>query len=187
MMFSDIAKKILAIAKKDEKREPFIIGIDGRCTSGKTTLASAISALCNCSVIHTDDFYLPKSKRSATATEVGSHMDFARLEAQLSSLREKKDAFYRPYICKTDSFGEQISVRAEGIIILEGSYSHHPVLKKHLDLAVFLSVEQGEQARRVRLREGERADAFFKKWIPEEERYHSAFDVKLNADISFDT
>ena len=41
-----------------------ILAIDGRCTSGKTTLAEQIEKSLPCNIVHIDDFYLPFSKRT---------------------------------------------------------------------------------------------------------------------------
>ena len=46
------------------KKEPLLIAIDGRCASGKTTLASRIKEEINCNVIHMDYFFLRPEQRT---------------------------------------------------------------------------------------------------------------------------
>ena len=41
------------------QQDQVIIAIDGKCTSGKTTLASKLAEIYDCNVFHMDDFFLP--------------------------------------------------------------------------------------------------------------------------------
>lgn len=43
----------------NNSKEPLLIAIDGRCTAGKTTLASIVKEKINCNVIHMDHFFPP--------------------------------------------------------------------------------------------------------------------------------
>ena len=189
MKITDIADALSAVIKEKSKgRSCFIVAIDGRCASGKTTLAIALSEKLSATVLHMDDFYLPASRRgeAAFSTPAG-HMDIDRLFSEvISPLLRGEAARYRPYRCKTASFGEEREISPHGIIILEGSYSHHPVLKKHCDLAVLLRIDKSLQSERIRRREGECAERFFELWIPREEEYFRAFDIEAGADLSFD-
>ena len=38
--------------------KPLLVAIDGRCASGKSTLAKDLQKQLDCNVIHMDDFYL---------------------------------------------------------------------------------------------------------------------------------
>ena len=40
------------------QKETVIVAIDGKCTSGKTTLASKLAEIYDCNVFHMDDFFL---------------------------------------------------------------------------------------------------------------------------------
>lgn len=52
-----IIEKILEIDK-----EVVLVSIDGRCASGKTTLARKISKIIDCNVFHMDDFFYKNTK-----------------------------------------------------------------------------------------------------------------------------
>jgi len=54
----DAVRKLLA------SQERVIVAIDGRCGSGKTTLAALIAKEFDCSVFHMDDFFLPPGLRT---------------------------------------------------------------------------------------------------------------------------
>ena len=61
-----------------------VVGIDGRCGSGKTTLAAALAARLPCRVLHTDDFYLPPAGRRADWQQVpAANMDLERLRREV--------------------------------------------------------------------------------------------------------
>jgi uridine kinase len=189
MRIVTIADELSAIIKaRSANTERFIVAIDGRCASGKTTLASALSERLSTTLLHMDDFYLPLSRRTEnTFSTPAGHMDFERLLSEvIIPITEGRIAHYRPYLCKTASFGEERTVEPSGVIILEGSYSHHPVLKKHCDLSVFLRIDKELQSARIREREGEGAKRFFELWIPREEEYFRAFDIEAGSDLSFD-
>ena len=41
-----------------------IVAIDGKCTSGKTTLAAGLAEIFDCNVLHMDDFFLRPEQRT---------------------------------------------------------------------------------------------------------------------------
>ena len=68
-----------ALAQKPTR--PLVLALDGRCGSGKTTLANALAAqLPGCTLLRTDDFYLPPARRSPDwAHTPCANMDLTRL------------------------------------------------------------------------------------------------------------
>ena len=179
---------ILSAAEKaaaEIPAKPCIIAIDGRCASGKTTLAEHLRHELLCDVIHADDFFLPPHRRTQERLETpGGNIDYERILSEvLLPLRENRNACYSPYDCKSNSFGEAITVPYGGIIILEGSYSCHPALWEYYDFHIFLSVSKDTQAERIRKRNTSSADVFFKRWIPLEEKYFEAYKIKEHCEL----
>lgn len=177
-----LEKRIKAAA---DKKEIFIVAVDGRCASGKTTLAAALSERLGCDVIHTDDFYLqPHQRTTERYAEPGGNLDRERLiAAVLQPLSRGEGASYCPFICSTMSFGEKIHLKSKGIYIVEGSYSCHPEMRKYYDLTVFVTTDSNTQSERIKNRNGtERLHDFLTKWIPLEEKYFAAFEVESKAD-----
>lgn len=177
-----LEKRIKAAA---DKKEIFIVAVDGRCASGKTTLAAALSERLGCDVIHTDDFYLqPHQRTTERYAEPGGNLDRERLiAAVLQPLSRGEGASYCPFICSTMSFGEKIHLKSKGIYIVEGSYSCHPEMRKYYDLTVFVTTDSNTQSERIKNRNGtERLHDFLTKWIPLEEKYFAAFEVENEAD-----
>ena len=53
-----------AIADRLARRSAVLVALDGRCGSGKTTLAAQLAERFPQSItVHTDEFYLPPSRR----------------------------------------------------------------------------------------------------------------------------
>ena len=73
------------------------------------------------------------------------------------------------------------------LYILEGSYSHHPLLAGFYDLKVFVTCSKEEQASRLQAREGERYENFVRRWIPLEETYFAQCHIEALADLLWDT
>ena len=185
----EIKEAAANLAEKIEEasrgRDLFILAIDGRCASGKTSLAKELSERLDCNVIHADDFYLQAFQRTKERySEPGGNLDRERLAREiLLPLKEGKSPLYRPFLCHSMSFGEEIRLPEKAIYIIEGSYSCHPELRTFYDMTVFVTADPETQKQRIRSRNGEeRLADFIGKWIPLEERYFQAFDVMQNAD-----
>ena len=170
-----------------KKNKPLIIGIDGRCAAGKTTLAARLQAETGCAVFHMNDFFLrPKQRTEKRLQTPGENIDHERfLEEVLLPLKNGKGTIvYRPYDCQKQDLCGEISVQTAAVNIVEGSYSLHPSLWEAYDLRIFLTVSQEEQMRRIINRNGkEKANIFRDRWIPLEEKYFSAFNIEKRCDI----
>ena len=164
---------------------PVIVGMDGRCGSGKTSLAELIAGIFPCNVVHTDDFYLPMEEREENWTEIpGGNMDFARLHSEiLIPARSGDEVLYRPYCCQEGAYGEALRLAPCPLLVVEGSYSHYSLLAEAYDLKVFLTCSQEVQKRRLQEREGSYFTMFEKRWIPMEENYFHHFDVEAGSDL----
>lgn len=175
---------MLCLLEKEAGR-PFLAAIDGRCTAGKTTLAGLLQGKLTCNVVHTDDFYLPFSKRTPEImAQPGGNMDFERLYAEvLLPLKRGTEALYRPYNCHEDRFLPTQTLNAAIPTLIEGSYSCHPCLREYYDLRVFLDVDPKLQNARLMARNPAAFEAFQTMWIPREEAYFSACQVREHCDI----
>ena len=166
----------------------FIIAIDGRCASGKTTLAALMRDELSCTVIHMDDFFLqPHQRTEKRLSQAGENVDHERfLSEVLIPLRGGERFEYRPYDCHTQSFGKPISVTPCGVVVVEGSYCCHKSLWDYCDLHVFLSVDKDTQSERIISRNGAAAAVFRDLWIPLEEAYFSASGLRGKCELTFD-
>lgn len=180
-----IEKIVIQIQALLKKKEFIIVAIDGRCASGKTTLASQLKERLDCNVIHADEFFLRPSQRTAERLATpGGNVDYERLlEEVILPLKVNREFAYRPYDCKTGSLKEPIQVKPNNITIVEGSYSCHPKLWDHYALRIFLTIEENLQKERIRERNTDMAEVFFQKWIPMEEMYFKAYTIAERCDI----
>ncbi len=172
-----------------EMESPVIIAIDGRCGSGKTYLADWIGTLFPCNICHMDDFYLPFEKRREDWKEVpGGNMDLERfLTEVLLPVRAGCTAEYRPFHCKTNRMGEGVKLHRQRLTVVEGSYSHHPLLTPNYDRRIFLTCSKEKQRERLKIREGFGFLMFEEQWIPMEEEYLQSFDIEKNSHFVVDT
>ena len=186
-MADELIKEIKLLATK---KEPVLIAIDGRCASGKTTLASEIQNRIPCNIIHMDHFFLRPEQRTQERYQTpGGNVDYERfLEEVLPQLKLGGDISYQPYDCGHQRLGEPIILKSQHITIIEGSYSCHLKLWDAYDYHCFLTVDIEEQKRRILQRNGEQmADSFVKRWIPLEEKYLESIRWKDRCEMWFDT
>lgn len=164
------------------------IAIDGRCGSGKTTLANKLKAYFDCHIFHMDDFYLQKYQRTQERyNEPGGNVDRERFKKEvLEPLKEHQDVLYRPIECSSMSISEGTLYSYKSINIIEGSYSCHPELIDAYDLSIFVDIDESLRLKRIEKRNGKEAlNMFIKKWIPLEEKYFSSFDIQNHCDFYF--
>lgn len=160
---------------------PFIIAIDGRCASGKTTFAEKLSAVLGAPVIHADDFFLqPFQRTEKRLSTAGENVDWERIRNQvLLPLSRRKAAVFCPYDCHTMSLKKELCVPPAKVIIVEGTYSLNKNLAKFYSLTVFMTASPEIQLQRIADRNGTQgAQVFREKWIPLEEKYFSAYDLQ---------
>ena len=174
-------ESIMETAKKqiDEllaAKDTVIVAIDGKCTSGKTTLASKLAEIYDCNVFHMDDFFLrPEQRTPERFAEVGGNVDYERFcEEVLFPLKSGKTFSYRPFDCSTFMLAAPVTVAPQKLNIIEGTYSHHPYFGNPYDLKILLTVDEETQRQRILERPSFLHKRFFAEWIPMENRYFEA-------------
>ena len=81
------------------QKDMVIVAIAGKCTSGKTTLASKLAQIYDCNVFHMDDFFLrPEQRTPERFAEIGGNVDYERFrEEVLLPLKSGKAVSYRHF------------------------------------------------------------------------------------------
>ena len=185
-----IAEKIIChIEKSNSDHQPLLVAIDGRCAAGKTTLASILAEHFSCNVVHMDDFFLqPNQRTPERLAEPGGNVDYERVGAEvLQPVKLGREIIYRRFDCSRMALGEEIAVRPGKLLIVEGAYSCHPLLRDYFDLRIFVSIDANTQMERIVRRNGsERAQMFRDHWIPMEENYICACKVSECCQMHFD-
>ncbi len=159
-----------------------IVAIDGKCTSGKTTLAAGLAEIYDCNVFHMDDFFLrPAQRTQQRLTEIGGNVDYERFYAEVLVPLQLGEAFsYRPFLCGSQTLGDPIFVTPKRLTIIEGTYSLHPYFEDPYDLKILLTVSEETQRQRILQRPHFLHDRFFQEWIPLENRYFEALPHRPN-------
>ena len=166
---------------------PLLIALDGRCAAGKTTLANRLAEQYGWGVIHLDDFFLqPAQRTSQRLAEPGGNLDRERLISEvLLPLTRHRPGVYRVFDCRTMGFAAvPRPLPAAPVMLLEGSYACHPDLRPLCGLHVFLTVDPGEQLRRLTARNPARLQDFRTRWIPMEEQYFRYFHIPETCDLT---
>ena len=176
--------KILEMLKKQidtllEEKNFVLVAIDGKCTSGKTTLASKLAEIYDCNVFHMDDFFLrPEQRTPERFAEVGGNVDYERFQEEvLLPLKSGKAFSYRPFDCSTFTLAAPVAVAPKRLNIIEGPYSHHPYFGNPYDLKILLTVDEETQQQRILERPSFLHKRFFEEWIPMENRYFDGFAI----------
>lgn len=187
MSTEEMAKSIVVVMNHLlQRKESIVVGIDGRCAAGKTTLASKLKALCDCNVIHMDHFFLrTEQKTEKRLAQPGGNIDYERFREEIILPLKNKGTFsYGVYDCHCEKITEKITVNPKAITIIEGAYSFHPKFEHIYDLKIFVDILPQEQERRIQMRNGVQQAVLFKeKWIPMEEKYLDTFVIKEECDI----
>ena len=84
MNMTSLTQTIASLLKAHPER-PVLIALDGRCGSGKTTLAAQLAEpFPGSAVFHTDDYYLPPAQRIPNWAETPcANMDLTRLREEV--------------------------------------------------------------------------------------------------------
>ena len=184
--YCDYIKAFDKIEKRLKNNKLMTVAIDGPSGAGKSTLAALLSEVYDCSVFHMDNFFLPKSKKTAQRlAEPGGNIDYERfLKEILIPLSSNKPIEFCAYDCTKDALGAPIHIEPAPLCIIEGVYSLHPALKSSYDLKIFLDIERRAQLARIRTRSGEALyTRFINEWIPLEDQYFMTFDIKRQCDM----
>lgn len=179
----------LPLFKCIDTNHPSMISMDGRCASGKTTLAKLLQQVYDCNVFKMDDFFLQPYQRTKERLESpGENVDHERFEEEiLIPLSKQKDVSLRKFNCSTMSIEPSILIPYKPLNIIEGSYSMHSSLQKYYDSSVFLTINKEEQLSRLKKRNPSMLNNFIQRWIPLEEMYFNTFSIQDKCDMKIDT
>ena len=167
------------------QKERVIIAIDGKCASGKTTLAAQLSKKYNCNVFRMDDFFLrPEQRTQERYMQIGGNVDYERFnEEVLLPLLSGRAFSYRPFDCQTFTLGAPESAPVKKLNIVEGTYSMHPYFSDPYHLKLLTTVDPDTQRRRILERPAFLHERFFTQWIPLENDYFEKLRIADKADL----
>ncbi len=169
----------------------YVIAVDGRAASGKSTLAGLLKEILGAELIQMDDFFLPPPMRTPERLGTpGGNIHYERFrEEVLLHLHSPERFSYQVFDCSIGELNGECVIAAAGnplpaFRVVEGSYSCHPIFGNYADLTVFSDVSPEEQRKRIVKRNGaEMAEIFENRWIPMEEAYFETYQTAKRADI----
>lgn len=188
--YADYFELYIKIDKMLRQKDKVTVAIDGRCASGKTTLARMLKNLYDCNIFHADDFFLrPEQRTEKRLSEPGGNFDFERFYEEIINGISKGSGFsYRPFDCEVMALSDEIKVKKKKLNIIEGAYCMHPGTGDVYDIRVFVDIKKNAQIKRIIKRNAPILhDRFFNEWIPMEETYIEMMDIKSKCDIVFDS
>ena len=160
-----------------------IIALEGKCASGKTTLAHQCY---NASIIHADDFFLPQNlKTKARLSEIGGNINYELIKETLEKVKkawenDEKIITIQAYDCEKEIYYSK-DIELKDKVLIEGVYSYHPYFNSLIDKCAYLFVDQSTQIERIMLRDN--GDRFLNEWMPLENKYFEKYKFLDNADI----
>lgn len=168
-------------------QEHRVLSIDGPCASGKTTIGKLLSSFLECPCIHMDDYFLQANQRTAQRLEEpGGNIDYERFHQEINEAWNQKQPIHmRSYDCSSQRLRKEVILEESPILIIEGSYAHHPYLDDMQAFKIFMDIEPSIQKERLQKRSPDKFLDFIEKWIPMEEKYFHAFSIKEKSDYVF--
>ena len=130
MVEQQILNRIL-VKKAEIPDRPILVAVDGRCASGKSTVAAWLSASVGCAVFSMDDFFLqPGMRTEERLATPGGNVDHARfLKEVLAPLSQGERLIsWQPYDCGTQCLLKGRQQATCPINIIEGASKGRTVI-----------------------------------------------------------
>ena len=184
MTLEDLVALINALAA----RAPLtIVAVDGPSGSGKSTLSRTLNGLLpDSQVVDLEFFYtdvgIDPPEGLSPEQSYEQHVDWRALDAQvLRPLRRGEPGRYRLYDWIAGQRGDWVTVRPEGIVLIDGLYAMRPELSDAYDLTVYVETPPAERAARLSRRPDN--PVWVERWAVGFDWYIDHMRVKERADI----
>src|SRR5918998_749506 len=157
---------------------PFMLAIDGRSSSGKSSLAARVAAVVpGTSVVHTDDIAWWHSRFG---------WDDLLVDGVLAPLQRAEAVDYRPPAWNARHRPGSITVPAEAsLVAIEGVGSGRRSLVEYIDSVIWVQADRDITARRDRdrIQAGEIDQAGYEGWMSEENPFQATERTWERADL----
>ena len=167
-----------------------LLAIDGRCASGKSTLAGQIGEWLGCPVFHLDDYFLPAQLRTPQRfAQCGGNVHYERFEEEILRPFSRGQAVtVNAFDCHAMALKPPVQVPPAPFAVAEGCYAMHPALRGYYAASAFFTHDPDTQRQRLLDRAGpERLRQFEERWIPLEEKYFEGCGVQPLCTLTVDT
>ena len=161
-----------------ETTKPFIIAVDGRSGSGKTTFATALAAALSrhqdTGLLHLEEVY-PGWQGLAAALQT-----YRRLAQDLAA---GKNAAWQGWDWQHQQPGALFELPAQPVIVIEGVGALDSEARQHVDLAIWLEAGAETRKRRALERDGETFAPYWDDWARQEEQYLAGHQPRQHAQV----
>ena len=188
MAISMTQNELVALINALAARAPLtIVAIDGPSGSGKSTLSRTLNGLLpDSQVVDLEFFYsdvgVDPPDGLSPEQSYEQHVDWRALNEQvLRPLRRGDPGRYRLYDWIAGRRGDWVTVRPEGIVLIDGLYSMRPELTDAYDLTVYVEAPPTERAARLSRRPDN--PVWVERWAIGFDWYIDHKRVKERADI----
>ena len=180
-MQDKLSMLIRSIEERKTHKTPVLVALEGGSASGKSTLGAQLAQALDATLVHMDDFFLPPALRTPDRfAQPGGNVHWERvLQEVLQPLKAGNPLDYGVFDCSAMAVTRRVQQMPHDVVIIEGAYSLHPQLRDFYDLKIFLQVDEDTQRARILQRNGEAMlQMFLQRWIPLEQQYFAACNVK---------
>jgi uridine kinase len=188
-----LAELVAEIRARSRGAAAFVVALDGRSGTGKSSLAASLGTELGAAVVDCDDFYTGGSDADWAARPPAERateaIDWRRLRREVvEPLRAGRPASWVPYDWDEGRgpAPRPISLAPAQIVVLDGAYTARPELADVVDLPVLLELDDALRRVRVSQREGEEfADGWYAVWDAAEEHYFTTIRPRESFAIVF--
>ena len=168
------------IIQKLQSKSRVVVGIDGMAASGKTSLARYLEDKYFARVIQMDDFFLQDHQRTEKRLkEIGGNIDYERFYQEVVlAVRNHQDINYHQYNCQTKEMKKETIKNDYHLLIIEGAYALREAFRDIYDLTYLILINSRTQIQRIKTRNEALYDRFINEWVPMENLYIDALDLK---------
>lgn len=178
-------------------RGPFLVALDGRSGSGKSTIATQLARQLDAALVQSDDFFAanipdPAWDSRTAAEKVRDGIDWRRLRV------EALEPLLAGQVARWHAFDFVSGIQPDGtylmladyeerqpneIIIVDGAYAARPELADLIDLAVLVEIPDDVRRARLALREDA---AFLTAWHARWDEAEALYFTQIRPPAAFD-
>ncbi|GMU19841.1 MAG: hypothetical protein AMXMBFR12_10320 [Candidatus Babeliales bacterium] len=174
-LYIDNLSTLLQALSTVQKKQPLLIGIDGRPGSGKTTVAIKLEEALHAQAIYLDEFFIPQEQwpKDAKPQFPFFYFRYQEFVEGVKALASGKPFSYFTYDWETNGLSKQVKViNPEGIIIVEGVSALNAELAPLYDKRIWVASDHTSEFAAIASRENEKnLDLWKNIYLPSVEIY----------------
>lgn len=153
-----------------------ILALDGKCCSGKTTIATLLEKENDVTIIHVDDFF------DKSSSEFGINSQ-RLIKEVFNTIALHKPLTYNKWDCTNKRYQSILINNVKPLVIVEGVYSSNLELIDRYQGIIYLNVDDHNQMHRLQFRSKNLISRFISEWIPRENNYFKKYNIIQKANL----